>query len=338
MRCGSGSSGAAPRSLAACMAANSRRTSVFVGQPIRDGSEPVTQRDPLADLGIELVDLTGHRSGDEGAEVKLSDEASNYLAESWGRTLAAIGDAEAVAYSPEAVFHAGDNQMLVINEDVREENVSAKLLLNDVDRPKKAPAEVDVEALYLYAVVSRTAAGRLAMIKKVNPARRAGSKRWALARDELQLLEEDPWQLHPTFDVVVGETGAFALSHTYFEQLFKDAERLRAKVDEWVDAVDAALPMTDTQKAVLVERCRESSRLRRHLRAITNRGHLDRVTIAQVRTHARRMDLDPENFIRSGKLVVDQANADELLQLLNEDLFVGGLTGDRFRSGGKEAM
>lgn len=50
------------------------------------------------------------------------------------------------------------------------------------------------------------------------------------------------------------------------------------------------------------------------------------------------MGLDPKDFVKANKLVVDQANAGDLLQLLNEDLFLGGLTGNRFRSGGKEAM
>lgn len=289
--------------------------------------------------GMSLVVIEQHGNELDDAEIKASGAAATYFADSWARTLAAIAAADAVAYSPEVVFRPEDKQVLVINEDVREENVSARLLLDHGDRPKKTPAQVDTNALYLYALVSTTAAGRLAMIKKTNPARRAREgKRWALARDELNLLEEDPWQLHPTFDIIVGETGAFALSHSYFEQLFKDAERLRAHVGDWVDEVHAALPMTDAQKAVLSARCRESSRLRRRLRAITNRGHLDRVTINQVRAHARRMGLDAKDFVVSGKLVVDQANADELLQLLNEDLFLGGLTGDRFRSGGKEAI
>jgi hypothetical protein len=302
-------------------------------------SFPFSLSDASLGHGMSLVVIEQHGNELADAEIKASGEAWTYLAESWARTLDVIADAEPVDYSPEVVFRREDNQVLVINEDVREENASARLLLDNADRPMKTPAAVNADELYLYALVSTTTAGRLAMIKKTNPARRARQgKRWALAHDELSLLEEDPWQLHPTFDLVIGETGALALSHTYFEQLFKDAERLREKVGDWVDEVHAALPMTDSQKAVLVARCRDSSRLRRRLRAITNRGHLNRVTITEVRTHARRMGLDPKHFVKFGKLVVEHANADELLQLLNEDLFLGGLTGDRFRSGGKEAI
>lgn len=289
--------------------------------------------------GMSLVVI--ERDGDEleDAEVKISGDASTYLADSWKRTLAAIDAADPVSYSPEVVFRPEDNQVLVINEDVRDENEAAELLLGDEDRPLKKPADVDADSLYLYALVSTTSAGRLVMIKKTSPARRARQgKRWALAEDELRMLDDDPWQLHPTLDLVVGESGAFALSLTYFEQLFKDAERLSAKVGDWVEEVHAALPMTNSQRKVLVERCRESSRLRRRLRAITNRGHLDRVSIADVRRHAGQMGLDSKKFVKSNKLVVDDVNAGELLQLLNEDLFLGGLTGDRFRSEGKEQM
>jgi enoyl-CoA hydratase/carnithine racemase len=53
-----------------------------------------------------------------------------------------------------------------------------------------------------------------------------------------------------------------------FEQLFVDAERLVEKVDEWVETVAAAPPMSVGQQEVLIERSRESSRVRRRLRSM----------------------------------------------------------------------
>lgn len=272
-------------------------------------------------------------------EVRIAGDVSRYLADAWENTVEEFAAAEQVPYSPEVVIRAGEGRVLVIEEDLTAENDIVAVLLEDVDRPVRAPSEVNAERLYLYAVVSTTMAGRVAAIKKQSPAKRArGGKRWALASAELVLMEDDPWQLHPTFEMLVALDGAYAASVSAFEQLFAEAERLVEKVDDWVEEVAAALPMDADQRNVLVERSRESSRVRRRLRSIVHRGHLQRVGIADVRRHVRAMGLPVAEFVHNGRLVVDRANADQLLQILNEDLFVGGLTGDRFRSEGKEPV
>jgi hypothetical protein len=114
-------------------------------------------------------------------------------------------------------------------------------------------------------------------------------------------------------------------------------ERSRA-ARAWVDSAAKSLPMDATQRAILVERCQESSRLRRRLRSIENRGHISRVTVARLRHHVKAMNIPPGRHVENGRLVIDRSTAEELLQILNEDLFRGGLTDDAFRSEAKEPM
>lgn len=271
-------------------------------------------------------------------EVKASGEAAAYLTGAWGATLEQLASHELIPYSPEVIIRQGEGRALVIRDDLRKENEVVELLLGNEDRPKVGPKHVSGE-LYLYAVVSDTAAGRLAMIKKKNPTKRAaGGKALFGAGDELERLTEDPWELHPTFDVVVGEHGGYALNTYFFEQLFADADRLRAKIGPWVDDIVKHLPMDPQQRDLLVDRCDESPRLRRRLRSIAHRGHIDRVTVADVRRHVSAMGLKATTFVRKGKLVVDEDNVDELLRMLNEDLTRGGLTHDPFRIESKEPM
>jgi hypothetical protein len=289
--------------------------------------------------GMSLVVVERHGRAFRDFEVRVAGTASAYLAEAWERTVDEFAAAQPVPYSPEVVIRPGEGRVLVIDEDLTQENEIVEVLLEDVDRPMRGPNEINPEHLYLYAVVSTTNAGRIAAIKKQSPAKRAREgKRWALAHDELVLMEDDPWQLHPMFEILVGVDGSYAASVTAFEQLFRDAERLVEMVDDWVGDVAAALPMDADQREILIERSRESSRVRRRLRSIVHRGHLARVGIADVRRHVGAMGLPLAEFVQNGRLVVDRANADQLLQILNEDLFVGGLTGDRFRSEGKEPM
>jgi len=244
-----------------------------------------------------------------------------------------------VDYTPEVVIRTGEERALVIDEDLRDENEVIEMLLEDVDRDKEAPENVSSDDLYLYALLSDTAAGRVAMIKKKNPTRRAREgKKLFLAGDELEGLEEDPWELHPIFDLVVSADGGFALNTTFFEQLFADAERLRAKTGAWVDEVAVHLPMADADREILVAACRDKARLRRRLRSIAHRGHIARITVADIRRHVNEMGLDPRDYVRRGRLVVDEDSVEELLRMLNEDLTRGGLTHDPFRIESKEPL
>jgi hypothetical protein len=266
-------------------------------------------------MSLVVVDPDG-----DDSEVKTSGEAADYLAASWKQTLDVLAERELVRYTPEVVIRAGEGRALVINDDLGQENDVVALLLADEDRRKAKPSEVGGE-LYLYAVVSDTAAGRVAMIKKKNPTKRArGGKALFGAGDELRLLDDDPWELDPLFDLVVSSEGGYALNTHFFEQLFADADRLKARIRPWVDDIAGTLPMSAHARDVLVSRCDASPRLRRRLRSIAHRGHIARISVADVRRHVREMDLTPATFVRNGKLVVSDDNVEELLRILNEDL------------------
>jgi len=271
-------------------------------------------------------------------EIKTSDAAQAELVTAWRTTLDKIADdGELVEYSPDLLFRAGDPRIPVLSKSIADENEIVATLLADADRSQEAPRQVGAEHLYLYALVSDTEAGRVVMIKKQTPAKRASEgKWWGLPSKELQRMDADPWQIHPYFDLVVTVDGAYVLRLAALDQLLGDSQILVEHVDEWVAAIATSLPIAEGQADTLIDRCKSSSRLRNRLRAINSRGHLTRVTIDKVEEHAKRMKLKPADFIKDNKLVVSDANADQLLKLLNEDLFTGGLTGDPFVTDGKE--
>ena len=272
-------------------------------------------------------------------EIKTADSAQAELVKAWAKTLEMVDHDDAlVEYSPDLVLRANDPRIPVMATNIGDESEIVASLLADADRSQEAPREIGAEHLYLYCLVSDTdGAGRVAMIKKQTPAKRATEgKWWGLPSKELQRIDNDPWQIHAHFDLVVTENGAYVLRLQALDQLLGDSEILVEHVDDWVAAIASSLPIAEGQAEILIDRCKESSRLRQRLRAINSRGHLRRVTIQNVEEHANRMDLEPTDFIENDELVVSEANADQLLKLLNEDLFTGGLTGDPFLSGGKE--
>jgi hypothetical protein len=290
-----------------------------------------------AALGPSMSLIVVERDGTQ-QEIKTSGDAADYLADSWTETLRQLGERELVAYSPEVVIRTGESRALVIRDDLRDENEIIEELLADGDWPQLKPRAVSSD-LYAYAVVSDTQAGRVAMIKKKNPTKRArGGKALFLAGDELRKMKRDPWELDPVFDLVVGIDGGYALNTFFFEQLFADADRLRAKIVPWVSDIASRLPMTETSDEVLAAACDGRPRLRRRLRAIAHRGHIPNVTIADVRRHIRQMDLPEARFIKNGQLVINDDNVEAVLFILNEDFTRGGLTNVPFRIESKEPM
>jgi hypothetical protein len=105
-----------------------------------------------------------------------------------------------------------------------------------------------------------------------------------------------------------------------------------------VQTVAAALLMDADREDVLIDRSRKIKSGAPPAASIVHRGHLTRVGVADVRRHVTAMGLPVAKFVHKGRLVVDRANVDQFLQVVSDDLFVGGLTGDRFRREGKEPV
>jgi hypothetical protein len=294
---------------------------------------------PLADAAIgESLSLLVVSKNGSVYEVKMSGDVAAYLAQSWDQTLEALNERDLVAYSPDVVIRAGEDRAVTLAPDVLEDNEVVDIVLADVLHDPVSPTAVPGD-LYVYAAVSVTTAGRVAMIKKRNPTKRARSgKRFFLASNELRVLQDDPWELHPLFDFVVSAAGGFALNTTFLEQLFADSDALRAKVTPCVAGIGKHLPMSSESRDLLIARCNASSRLRRRLRAIALRGHLNRVTVAAVRNHVKAMGLNPALYTQGKRLLVSDGTVEELLRILNEDLTTGGLTGDPFRIESKEPL
>jgi hypothetical protein len=135
------------------------------------------------------------------------------------------------------------------------------------------------------------------------------------------------------FDLIVTEQGVVALNQAYFELLFRETPALQQRIPEWVAAIDQHLPFAGDGAQRLAERAATDGRLRRRLRSIVERGHLPAVKVERVREHIKQAGLLEDRFLDSSdELVYDDAHAFELVYLLNEDFFQGGLTDAGFRS------
>jgi len=187
------------------------------------------------------------------------------------------------------------------------------------------------------AVVGSDPGRRTAFVRKKNPAKvlnRGGlvfsyGDRLTEVTDPLMLLDD-------RFDLVVAEDGLAVLDQDVFESLFRDVEVLAERYPVYAKAFET-LQLDGSQVEILVERCRRDPRLGNRLRQIYESGHLaaGNVTVKQVMKEIDRLELPRDRLLRDGKLDFSGADASTILKLLNDDLFIGGLSKVPYEAGSK---
>src|SRR5205807_10413049 len=133
------------------------------------------------------------------------------------------------------------------------------------------------------------------------------------------------------FDMVSFSDGLAVVNQNAFDIMFREAPALTERYPGWVDEIAQTLPFEGNGGQLLAEAASRDSRIAHRLRAIHERGHLKTVTMDQIREVAKREGVDLGGLAKGDKLVFDpDADRFTLLKLLNEDLYTGGLSGQRF--------
>lgn len=203
--------------------------------------------------------------------------------------------------------------------------------------PLLAAPDLEGSPFLFYAVVvGGVPEARTAFVRKRSPTRALGPGLVFFHGDRLTRVTEPLLVLEDNFDLVVTPEGIAVLSQPVFEQLFRDAETLVERYPVWAKAF-STLGLDAGQTEILTERCRRDSRLAHRLRQIHESGHLaaGNVTAKQVFEEAKRLGINRDSISHGGKLDFSCADVGTLLKLLNDDLFLGGLSRVPFEAGSK---
>ena len=191
---------------------------------------------------------------------------------------------------------------------------------------------------HFYAVViGNDPATRASFVRKLNPTKTLDSgKYWFSFGERLAIVEEPLLSLDDHFDLVVTPDGIAVLNQNVFEALFRDAETLVERFPVWAKAF-STIGLDEIQTTILVDRCRRNSRLAGRLRQIYESGHLEKgkVSLNSVFEEADRVAGGRDRFMSNGSLDFGCVDIEMLLKLLNDDLFVGGLSKVTFEAGSK---
>ena len=195
--------------------------------------------------------------------------------------------------------------------------------------------------LLFYAVIVGSAPDRYtAFLRKYNPYLSIKTGRFGFVSalgDRLARIEDPVFAFENRFDLVVTEEDIVVLSTKVYELLFRETEPLTERIPKYIGKIAASLNLDPQAEHDLQTLAAKSPRLQQRLRALSERDYIHRVTIDQVRAYIHKLGMDPERLIRDGQLVLDSTDPQLLLQVLNEDLYTGDLSGTSYAVDRKSA-
>jgi hypothetical protein len=180
---------------------------------------------------------------------------------------------------------------------------------------------------------------RTIFLRRANPQRSLGTGRRLFSlRDVLVSLHGPVLGFDEDVDLIVHGDTITVLSQPAFASVFRHSEALVAQVPQWIAEIGLHVPIGKAAAERLGERAHRDSRIRGRLEAIARRGHLAAVTGKQLRLSMIDHGLDPTKLLDSrGRIVFADGDIATVVQFLNEDLFVGGLSSTPFRADRKQA-
>ena len=287
--------------------------------------------EPRIDEAISVVVSRQTADGFESAKLAADELAGDAFRSFCRRTMDELADRVPIAYTVDAELDPSEVFILDNEEDTAELSSLTNLGVVASTLPPIAPSALDLK-IQIYAVVVGDD-DRIVFVKRTNPSvAHAGGRWFAPSGQRLTRLEQPAFAFSPGFDLILGAGWVVVLNQSNFEKLFREIGLVDKHIKGWVDGITTHLPMDKAEETKLLEAARADSRLWRRLREIHRRGHLAEVSIADIRKYAKKVNVDPDNITKAGKLIFDPMDRCWFLHLLNEDLFRGELTNTAFEA------
>lgn len=286
--------------------------------------------------GLSLVVAWKSGTNYQARHVNINQQVAVELRNAVARSIVRLAEGPGREYDP-----GGDQ------EDAPYLTVPHTEILDDrlVNALRPGPAldlvdlnDLEKKPLYCYAAVSadNIAGGQIICIRKGSPAKLIGPRILTTWIDgALHLLTGPIVALDDMFHVVVRGDQMMALSYNGFEKLFKNSDVVLGRVDTWIDQAFENLPITQDARERFKVKVIKNSFIRGKLEAACRRPHIREMTLEMFRHEVIAQGLDEDDLIHNAAIHLTEDNAMDVLRILNEDYYTGGLSGDHFTSSKK---
>ena len=200
-------------------------------------------------------------------------------------------------------------------------------------------SELRNKQLVCHALVVTSGAETTLFVKKRSPIQLAKKSLVAtLVHGSLDELESPLFAFENRYDVIITRQTAYVLDKRAFEGLFKNSPAVLSKTSDWIQDVASVLSFSDGSVEKLDTILRRNSILRNKFLAVKERAYLRTITPDALRGEMAKYGLEPAQLMDGDSLKVTEQNAKDVLRLLNEDLFSGGFSQQRYAASTKRAI
>jgi hypothetical protein len=205
--------------------------------------------------------------------------------------------------------------------------------------PVISPDELQKRRLALYALLLGDDPGRQTIfVRRGSPVSLASKGLVALFDEALTRIRQPILAFDDRFDLVIYPNAAHIFNQKNFEALFKESEAVLAKTSEWAGTLNKAIPMAAGGEEYLAERLRKNSNLRRKVQSILKAPYLGQLTPRVLKKQMVASGLDPSRLLDNGTLIFEKNTEHDILLLLNEDLWTGSFSQQRYAASRKARL
>jgi hypothetical protein len=250
-------------------------------------------------------------------------------------------DLEQIAYDPDARIERGEQVLLVSADKVNDEADIYDVVENLPNYTKlDARRLVDVPTRIYGVAFGTTSEERMLFLRrrKVDSIAAGGGQLIAPAGDALDAIDTPGLVIDRTFDLIIFPEGVAAFDHQAFEKLVRVPADVSAELRKNADAVALQVPFAPGILDALVARGEKGPMIRRKLRSIVERDHLNGVTIGEIRRALSAQGRAPKDYIKKSMLTFDITEALFVLRFLDEGTWRGWKTNTLYAAGGRSVV
>ncbi|GEO92153.1 Kiwa anti-phage protein KwaB-like domain-containing protein [Kocuria flava] len=290
---------------------------------------------PSTEGSLQLV--VAWRSGKAtiGRCIKTADDVEETLRSHAERAVAEMTDP--APYSPDTDME--DNTHLEADPEELFDTSLIETLRQGASLQLATEQELKTKALFCHAAVIGRGDAETIFVKKRSPIQLGKKSVVAtLLNNTLDKIETPIFAFDNRYDAIITKSKVYVLDKSSFEGLFKESPAVLAKTTEWVQEVSSVVSMTDGSQEILETVLKRNQHLRKKFQAIMRRPHIQTLTPDTLRSVILSSGYNPTELMDGDNLSVTDTNVKTVLQLLNEDLFIGSFSQEPFAAGSKRHM
>jgi len=282
-----------------------------------------------------LIVLWRQGSVVNGRTVKIGGDVATTLAEFTSRCAETLAS-DAPSYDPDSPPE-DDPQRIADRSEAFDTALMDALSL--AGSHEKAKREDFGRRIICWAVIHGTGESQTIYVHKNNPVQLASKPLVAgLIDDALATMSEPLLAFDEHFDVVITPDELYILDHSDFEGLFKESDAVLALTKTWAEKITSTIPSTPGSAEALEKVLRRNGVIRKKVTSIIRRPYFDALDPKLVAKRLGEHGMKKSSYMKDGKLDFTEETIQDLVRFLNEDLFSGDFSGERFAASGKQRL